>query len=558
MFNCRIRHHHRFYARSKNGLQNRTRAQKESHVRSRPQGIDIVACPPHEHASNGRAEAAVGWGKAKTATVRQTGGADESFIAIALEWIGVTSAFLPSKANQGRESPITLWPRIPYLGHHHKLRHDVPLFCLCFRATDSKQGDSNFSRKGKGCLFLGWSRISESYRLLDLETNRIIDGRCVTFYENIFPLKDRLQAGEALPSHEPIFVDGWRKIGNLRLDKATDAQLSKYCSLKGISAMWPSSAFPADAPHNWGFRAHRYITPSQTTDGTAALDVQVTAFTGTESDMSNKADGLYHKQPYLLAIPVSYNGKGADCSLRSAIAFCCPSAQHLWELADQSAARLNKLHLPQIRARDVTPWTTPEHDDVSTTTSPRGSGPGGVSEPPRIQTPSPEAAHDSSPSRKELRRQAAAERRAGTRRSPPRAPSSTGSHFFKDTSAYYTIWTPPPTPPGFRMRPRHSIQQPFSVDSIFDSQPFDLDSFGLLSETDAPGKIGFEPKTIREAKAHPSWPRWLEAIRRENTGLRERGTYVRVHRADVPKGVQLLLGMYTFKNKDPANVRMMH
>ena len=138
-----------------------------------PQGIDIVACPPHEHASNGRAEAAIGWGKAKTATVRQTGGADESFIAIALEWIGVTSAFLPSKANQGRTSPITLWPRIPYLGHHHKLRHDVPLFCLCFRATDSKQGDSNFSRKGKGCLFLGWSRISESYRLLDLGSSTV-------------------------------------------------------------------------------------------------------------------------------------------------------------------------------------------------------------------------------------------------------------------------------------------------------------------------------------------------------------------------------------------------
>jgi hypothetical protein len=495
-----------------------------------PLGIDVVACPPHEHASNGRAESAVGFGKAKTATLRQTGGADESFIALTLEWIGIQSSFIPSKGNTTGTAPVDVWPHIPFLHHRHRLRHDLPLFCLCYRATDATQGDSNLSRRGKACIFLGWSRTSESYRLLDLETHRIIDGRRVTFHEDIFPLKDRQRAGEALPSREPFFVDGTRTLGNIEIKHATDEQLATYCALKSISATWPSTSFPKDAPHCWGFRAHRHIPPSQTTLKVNAIDVQVTTFSGTSDDMHDPADNQYHQRPYLFAIPVTHTGSGDDMSLRSAISFCFPSAIRLWDIAEQSAARLNRLHQPTIRAQHVTPWC------------------------PGVDPPSTPAS--SLPSRKELRRMAAAERRAGSRRTSTRAPPATGSHFVRTTWCLSAICSPP----GDRATPRQSMVKPdYSASSmLFDHEHLDQTSFGLLSETEeeGEGKVGFEPKNIREAKAHPSWPRWQAAIDRENQGLLARGTYTRMHRKDVPNGVQLLHSMYTFKDKTVSKARL--
>jgi len=521
-----------------------------------PRGIDIVACPPHEHASNGRAESAVGFGKAKTATLRQTGGADDSFIALALEWIGIQSAFLPCKANANGASPITVWPHIPYLQHHRKLRHDIPLFCLCFRATDASQGDSNLSRKGKACVFLGWSRNSESYRLLDLDTHRVIDGRRVTFHEEIFPLKDRLRAGEALPSREPFFVDGTRALGNIEIQHASDDQLATYCALKNISAAWPSTAFPADAPHCWGFRAHRPIAPSQTTTKTHAIDVQVTSFTGTSKDMNNQVDNQYHQRPYLFAIPVSHTGSGDDTSLRSAIAFCFPSAVRLWDIAEQSAARLNKLSMPTLRVQHVTPWHPAAEQDVASPASVRVGNRGDNGQPraPPTQPCSPPVPPVvSPPSRKELRQAAAAERRAGSRRTSPRAPPATGSHFARNTWCFSAIRSPP----GDRAVPRQSMEK-LTFPSMFDHEHLDQTSLGMLSETneEGEGKVGFEPKNIKEARAHSSWPRWLAAIHRENEGLRSRGTYVRIHRKDVPNGVQLLHSMYTFKDKSVSKARL--
>jgi len=97
----------------------------------------------------------------------------------------------------------------------------------------------------------------------------------------------------------------------------------------------------------------------------------------------------------------------------------------------------------------------------------------------------------------------------------------------------------------------HSLQKPIafptSEHGILDDGDFDLESLGMASDID--NKIGFEPKNLREAKAHSSWPEWQKAIQRENAGLLERGSYVRVHRTSVPKGVQMLHGMYTFKDK---------
>jgi len=71
------------------------------------------------------------------------------------------------------------------------------------------------------------------------------------------------------------------------------------------------------------------------------------------------------------------------------------------------------------------------------------------------------------------------------------------------------------------------------------------------------GFVGFEPRNLREAKRHPSWPLWKEAILSEHQGLRDHELYDMVPRSQVPVGAQILSSMYTFKDKlDKAKARL--
>jgi hypothetical protein len=53
-------------------------------------------------------------------------------------------------------------------------------------------------------------------------------------------------------------------------------------------------------------------------------------------------------------------------------------------------------------------------------------------------------------------------------------------------------------------------------------------------------KLGFEPLNIREARAHITWPAWKAAMEKEVKGLLARGTWIEVHRSQVPSGVKIM------------------
>jgi hypothetical protein len=61
--------------------------------------------------------------------------------------------------------------------------------------------------------------------------------------------------------------------------------------------------------------------------------------------------------------------------------------------------------------------------------------------------------------------------------------------------------------------------------------------------------IGFEPRTVAEAKRHPSWPLWHLAMITELDGLVKRKTWDAVHISTVPAGTKIMRTKWVLKDK---------
>lgn len=61
--------------------------------------------------------------------------------------------------------------------------------CLCYAQT-SPIGRDKFQSRGVPCIFLGYPPRYHSYRLYNLDTNKILVFRDVNFFENIFSFKN--------------------------------------------------------------------------------------------------------------------------------------------------------------------------------------------------------------------------------------------------------------------------------------------------------------------------------------------------------------------------------
>lgn len=504
--------------------------------------IDIQGAPPLEHSSNGRAESSVNLGKSKTRAAREVSGAGKEYIGHILPYVGIQEAFLPSSVDplKKQRTPAEIWPDFPF--RHRKLRHDIPWGCLAVR-HQGKVLTRNYTRRGRPCIFLGWSRKTPSYLLLDLETNKTVEGTYVHFFTDRFPLKERLQAGEALPSLSHINIDGWRQVAHEQIDTISDEDLGNFAAGKQIEVVFPANAFPGDAPHQWSARVHGLVPPRKGMP--TMVDVQYTNFSGTDDQMQRPSDAQYRNKALLQQIPVTMpKGTTHDCSLRTALSYTYPLAKHCHELASLSAARTNRFTTTRAIDRDETDDDTPPEEDssssggVSTASPPR-------QQPTQVSTDSTRRITRASTRLATLMR-IEARVAAGKRVGPKKCPSS-GAHFITNSK------------PKVHFSPMvqyHHYPTRTAGGKITNMSVPVQDNYlaGASSETTQHtktdnAKIGFEPRNIRQAKAHPSWPEWQRAIHKENDGLRQRGTYIRVRRCEVPKGVQLLHSMYTFRDK---------
>ncbi len=172
--------------------------------------VAFGASPPRHQVSNSRSESNVGYVKTKARTLRQHAGASEYLHIEAARWAATSSNFVPSAANDGTAtlSPAHQWPDFPW--NHRSLKHDMPWGCRAYVHYGKITGEPDWQRRARPCVFVGWDRVTPSYRLLDLDAREIILAAPahVVFHPNIFPMLDHKLHGETLLGNLALNIYG--------------------------------------------------------------------------------------------------------------------------------------------------------------------------------------------------------------------------------------------------------------------------------------------------------------------------------------------------------------
>ncbi|GKA96093.1 putative RNA-directed DNA polymerase [Tanacetum coccineum] len=118
-----------------------------------------------------------------------------------LDWCGeMPRGTVPNEDYSGRKAMATTtetWHR--RLGHASKGK----LAKMDFLKTSSNDLGDKFEERGKPGVFLGYPPRTKGYKILDLETRKIIVSRDVNFHEENFPFKN-VQANNESGTEEPI------------------------------------------------------------------------------------------------------------------------------------------------------------------------------------------------------------------------------------------------------------------------------------------------------------------------------------------------------------------
>ena len=114
----------------------------------------------------------------------------EAFAATNYVWNRMPSA------SRGMTSPYEL-----FFGKPPDLSILVPFGCAAYaRIPDELRVKRNLAGRARICIFLGYDELTkDGYKLLNLDTRRIIHSRSVRFLPNVFPCRAEAAAGTPLP-----------------------------------------------------------------------------------------------------------------------------------------------------------------------------------------------------------------------------------------------------------------------------------------------------------------------------------------------------------------------
>ena len=76
-----------------------------------------------------------------------------------------------------------------------------------------------------------------------------------------------------------------------------------------------------------------------------------------------------------------------------------------------------------------------------------------------------------------------------------------------------------------------------------------FDISDVTPEGGTSGKLGWEPKNIRQARAHVTWLVWQAAMEKVVRGLLKRGTWTVVRLKDIPRHIKIMGSQFVFKDK---------
>ena len=217
-------------------------------------GVAIEETPPYVKAGNGKAERAhsVIQNAARTYTLQA--GAPKLLWPYACRYAAKILNGSSTSADKQRRSPITIAPNIPF---QHRQLERPPWGCEMFAHLDQKTLESSaVSARARPGVFVGICDNGPEYLLYDLEHKKVRKVGYAIFNTHNFPLKNRLVAGQSIPTTEPVDPNGFLRAAPLTPDEISDALLAEYVCLSHLYIDVPVSFFP-EYKHSWRLQCSR-------------------------------------------------------------------------------------------------------------------------------------------------------------------------------------------------------------------------------------------------------------------------------------------------------------
>ena len=510
-------------------------------------GTQLVVAAPRAQHQNSLAERTVDRLKSRGRVVRIAAALHERHLSSCLAYAAEALNRTPSSCDPLKlhRSPNQIWASHPPYSHTSLQLH--PLGSRVFAHVGKTTENPNVGERAHPGVYMGHDQQSCAHRVLCLDSNKISSHAVVHCDPARFPLRELLLAGE-IEANQDFNPDKWRTNAPLKLSEAPDADLSEFLVGKQITLTLPTSLWPNAEHASWRVLCHAPVT---TTAGPQrAMNCRFVAYQGDLRRLPPH-EQVHARNPtsLFMTIPISKPDATSNklpstwdlrADLRSIIAANFPLCVTLADVAnvhkvlygastpaalcDEPAvtvqATVSRSFLTRVVSTGV-PRSRPSRTPPRPAPAPTSPTPSTRSIP-RLEhlpclAPLPERPVD---------RIIVPVRTAAGRRAPEAAWSRDKHHLLP--ARKQMVVTPRST----------SASRPVAVPTMF-----------ALMPNKTTTHLGFEPRTVAEAKRHPSWPLWNLAMVSELDGLIKRGTWDAVHISSVPKGTKIMRTKWVLKDK---------
>ena len=529
-------------------------------------GIKLTPCAPNTHSGNGVAERAVGLIKtasricSKNACI-STMLLDHAHVCAAQQ-LSATPSALPIFGKI--QSPMSAWlfatgSPAPFL---HSTLDMAPFGCLAHGHVGKVSSNPNTADRSRPGIFLNWDPIATGYRIFHSDRKSVMTYAHVSFTPTRFPYCEQYFAGER-PGTQDIADLEWRKHSIYPIHRVDDESAANF--LVGKQVQLSLHGLYPEYPHPWTAICHSIYRPQTTSLAEViAMRLVFSGYSGSLSSLSptdriaatalsqHSADAV----PLEIIVPVSPLRTGQHLpaddgrdhwyrpprgsgirppNLRDLLKQNYPTARSLADIAHASAGLA--IYYP---VHDAMMPPSQESLDTRDTALDSGSPADDQSSRQAPSTCTGPLPLKSALKRKTTRVVAPSRKIAGNIRSPRATWNPSISTIIPNRVRCRKTAEPVPSTakdPGDnvprRCSPRRAVPQ-----SVF-----------IVQSSPSGTHLGWEPRSVAEARKHPSWPLWAAAISKEINGLVARGIWTTVHVNDVPSHIRILPTKIVLKDK---------
>jgi hypothetical protein len=549
--------------------------------------IKLSSCAPNSHHSNGIAERAVALIKEAGRAGMIQAGLNDYLLDIAYECAAQQISYAPSKTPiMGKiQSPSEAWPQAPFL--HPTLKRGV-FGCLAFGHTGRQTNAPNTGKRAIPGIYAGHNPFSTGIRIFHSDSKTIQTYAHVQLFPLRFPYREQMFSGERPGT---LADRDWRQTSIHPIRIVPDVDVANFAVGKQLQVALPQSMFPTYSAKWHVLCQGAYHPQSPSLLGVIAMRLVFTAYDGPPSDLSASDrqtlrafhDPTSKLSPQEILLPISkFSAKHklprdsqnlndhwfrhADAplqsppSLRDILKEAYPDARSLADYAYESVGLCGYYPTHDVM---MSPGSSESPENIIETSQPPSSVPASAPQQRKRGRGRPLKNNVSSESTSSSSHKHSP--KPSNLKPPPKTCESMRDILPKgqriilparkissNVRAPKATWNPSkstilPT----RQRLRVSFQ-PYAQ-QVKDSGPTTQEdphppagtARRVLRSTPqgvfVANAIGYEPRSVNEARKLPTWSRWERAIDKEFSGLIDRDTWDEVKDlSQIPSDAQIL------------------